>query len=169
MPFTARTLLREYWMLAAFVCAALAFASGMRGAGLVFVVFLGPAACLWAVVALIQALARPATRPKLAVLAVGLAITAGAVYCIINYRIRTDSVQAQHLAQAVVEYRNRVGVFPATLAETNVNLSGPAARVGARYRPDASDPLLDYGDAWDLWKRHRYDFKAGKWTVIVND
>ena len=161
-------MLRDYWIAALPVCGVLGLATQVRGGAIYFAALVG---CLvmWVLVALLQMRAHPATRLKLTIISAVFGLTMVAAYWMFAYRVQVDSVAADRLARAFTDYKSRVGAFPATLADADSDVRAIAHRLRARYSLEAGTPFLEYSDAWNTWKRYRYDFSARRWIVVLSD
>ena len=175
MPHAPQSLIREYWPSLLIVMVVLAVAMQMRGAGIVLGTAGAPAVAAFVVSVLLLAITKPASRRKLTVLSVIVGLTVVAVYGIFRYRIHADAVDAQRIAQALVEYKRRAGSLPQALADLDPATSDLATRLRARLwlklPPDAAskEVVLQYRDAWGPWTLHQYDFGTGRWEVVLVD
>lgn len=77
------------------------------------------------------------------------------------YWSRTDRTTADSAARKVLEYRQRTGTYPASLAETGLGERPSSSKL--RYAVRDGKPTLTYPAAFLPLTTHEYDFEAGRW------
>ncbi|NLR74186.1 hypothetical protein [Leeia aquatica] len=117
---------------------------------------------IWSVRGLLR---RPRLHPMAVYMLASLlaAVAWGGQYC----RSWSIGQDASVVAQAVVQYHDRTGHYPAQLEGIGYNTQQARFRLGLYYRLDEGGrPALMYQSPWTVFETNHYDFAQKSWHFV---